>query len=70
LFPENMETHLNINDTSLSNGELYTIITNKTAKGRKDCLVAIVSGTKADAVNKEKVDEKFTNDFSIVLRPL
>jgi len=29
----------------LSNGELYTIITNKAAKGRKGAVVAMVKGT-------------------------
>jgi Transposase and inactivated derivatives len=63
LFAENMGTHLSIDETSLSNGELYTIITNKAAKGRKGCLVAIVSGTKADAVNAvlDKIPEEELN---------
>lgn len=34
-----------MDETSLSNGELYTIITNKAAKGNKGAIVAIVSGT-------------------------
>lgn len=42
LFPENMGTHLSIDETSLSNGELYTILTNKEAKGRKGAIIAIV----------------------------
>lgn len=35
---------------ALSQGELYTIITNKNAKGKKGALVAIIAGTKADEV--------------------
>lgn len=35
VFPKNMGTRLSIDQTSLSNGELYTIVTNKAAKGRK-----------------------------------
>jgi len=50
LFPENMGTQLSIDETSLSNGELYTILTNKAAKGRKGALIAIVEGTKAEDV--------------------
>ncbi|NLA64054.1 MAG: transposase [Bacteroidales bacterium] len=50
LIPENMGTHLSIDETSLSNGELYTIVTNKAAKGRKGALVAIVEGTKSDEI--------------------
>jgi len=34
----------------LSNGELYTILTNKAAKGKKGVLVAMVKGTKAEDV--------------------
>jgi transposase len=36
----------------LSNGELYTIITSKKAKGKKGTLVAMIKGTKADQVIK------------------
>jgi hypothetical protein len=34
----------------LSNGELYTILTNKAAKGKKGSIVAMVAGTKAESV--------------------
>lgn len=47
LYPENAGSHLSIDETSLSNGELYTIVTNKAAKGRKGSLVAMVKGTQA-----------------------
>ena len=50
LFPENLGSRLSIDETSLSDGELYTIITNKEAKGRKGALVAVIKGTKASAV--------------------
>ena len=63
LFPQNMGTHLSIDETSLSNGELYTIVTNKSAKGRKGSIVAIVSGTKSDQVNAvlSKIPEEYLN---------
>ncbi|GAB4052164.1 hypothetical protein [Spirosoma litoris] len=35
LFPQNLGTHLSLDETSLSQGELYTILTNKAAKGGK-----------------------------------
>ena len=35
VFPENTGVRLSIDETALSNGELYTIVTNKAAKGRK-----------------------------------
>jgi transposase len=34
----------------LSNGELYTILTNKAAKGKKGSIVAMIAGTKAESV--------------------
>ncbi|MCQ8757630.1 transposase, partial [Escherichia coli] len=50
LYPENLGSHLSIDETSLSHGELYTILTNKSAKGGRGSIVAIVAGTKAEAV--------------------
>jgi transposase len=50
LYPKNIGTHLSIDETSLSQGELYTILTNKAAKGGKGSIVAIVAGTKAETV--------------------
>jgi transposase len=41
---------LSIDETSLSNGELYTILTNKAGKGKKGTIVALIAGTKAEAV--------------------
>ena len=41
---------LSIDETSLSLGELYTIITNKAAKGKKAAIVAIIAGTKTETV--------------------
>lgn len=49
-FPKNIGPHLSIDETSLSNGELYTVVTNKAAKGKKGVLVAMVKGTRADDV--------------------
>lgn len=50
VFPQNIGPHLSIDETSLSRGELYTIVTNKEAHGREDSIVAIVLGTDADTV--------------------
>ena len=47
LFPQNIGKHLSIDEVSLSNGELYTVITNKSAKGKKGAIVAMIHGTKA-----------------------
>lgn len=51
LFPENLGPKLSIDEVSLSNGELYTVVTNKGAKGRKGTLVAIIKGTKASVIS-------------------
>ncbi len=45
-----MGEHLSIDEASQSNGELYTIVTNKGAHGRKGSIVAIVLGTDSDTV--------------------
>ncbi|WP_293764391.1 transposase [uncultured Paraglaciecola sp.] len=45
-----MGKYLSLDETSLSNGELYTILTNKNAQGKKGAIVAIVKGTKASDV--------------------
>ncbi len=45
-----MGAQLSIDETSLSHGELYTILTNKAAKGKKGVIVAIIAGTKAETV--------------------
>jgi len=50
LFPENLGSHLSIDETSLSQGELYTVLTNKSAKGKKGALVAMIKGTDSDRV--------------------
>ena len=63
--------------TSLSKGELYTIVTNHDRHGGKSCLVAIVSGTKSEDVTqalktipeqeREKI-QKVTLDLSDSMR--
>jgi len=47
LFGKNLGKYLSLDETSLSNGELYTILTNKDARGNKGAIIAIVKGTKA-----------------------
>jgi hypothetical protein len=46
VFPENMGANLAIDEVSLSNGELWTFLTNKDGKGRKGTLVAAIRGTR------------------------
>ncbi|WP_441339140.1 ISAon1 family transposase [Polaribacter sp. L3A8] len=52
LFAKNLGTHLSLDETAFSNGDLYTIITNKLAKGKKGAIVAMIKGTKAEVVIK------------------
>jgi transposase len=50
LFPDNIGPYLSIDETSLSNGELYTVLTNKEGKGKKGTLIAMIEGTEAESV--------------------
>jgi transposase len=50
LFSNNIGSHLSLDETAFSNGDLYTILTNKKAKGKKGAIVAMVKGTKADVM--------------------
>ena len=50
VFPQNMGNRLSIDETALSNGELYTIVTNKAAKGRKGTIVAMIKGTQTEQI--------------------
>lgn len=60
LFPENIGERLAIDESSLSNGELYTFITNRDAKTRTGSLVAVVAGTKSEDIISvlEQIDEE------------
>lgn len=50
LFEDNIGPSLSIDETALSNGELYTIVTNKEAKGGKKAIVAMLKGTQAEHI--------------------
>ena len=50
IFPKNIGPYLSLDETSLSMGELYTIITNKAAKGQKGALVAMIKGISYDKI--------------------
>jgi transposase len=49
-FPDNLGPLLSLDETSLLNGELYTILTNKAARGKKGVLVAVIKETEAETV--------------------
>ena len=50
LFPENIDPHLAIDESSLSNDELYTFVTNRDRHALEGSLVAVVAGTKSEAI--------------------
>jgi len=50
LYKQNLGSHLSIDETSLSQGELYTVVTNKAGKGREGSLVAMIKGIRAEDV--------------------
>jgi len=74
IFPENIGRYLSIDETSVSQGELYTVITNKEANGQKGCLVAVIKGTDSDRIKsllirkipleKRKIVEEVTLDMA------
>ena len=60
LFLENIDPYLNLNEKSLSEGELYTILTYKQAKSKKGYLVTMIKETKAE--NIIQIIEKLSED--------
>lgn len=51
LFPDNFDKDMSLDETCLSNGEVYTILTNKAAHGGKGALAAMVRGVASDTVS-------------------
>ena len=60
LFSENISPRLAIDESSLSNGELYTFVKNRDARTREQSLVTVVSVTKSeDAISVlQMIDEE------------
>jgi transposase len=52
LFPENMGPCLCLDEVALSDGELYTVLTNAKSKCQKGSLIAMIKGVKSDVVSK------------------
>lgn len=52
VYPENFGEYMSIDEVALSKGELYTVITNKAAHGKKGGLAALIKGTKGEIVTK------------------
>lgn len=52
VFPENMGESICIDETAPSNGELYTVVTNRASRGGKGTIIAIVRGVSATPLRK------------------
>ncbi|WP_419196185.1 ISL3 family transposase, partial [Bacteroides fragilis] len=52
LFEKNIGPYVGLDETALSSGELYTILINKDAKGKKGTIIAMVKGTSAEKVSQ------------------
>jgi len=50
IFPKNITDSISIDETAISNGELYTILTNKKAHGKKGALIAMCKGTSSKEI--------------------
>ena len=47
-----MGENLSLDETSLSNGELYTILTNKAGKGKKGTLIAMIKSIRSEKITE------------------
>lgn len=79
VFPDNVGPNMSIDEVALSDGELYTVLTNKDAHGRKGALAAMVLGTKAEIVaealqnipvERRKLVKEITLDLSPSMRSI
>ena len=52
LFPQNVGARMSIDEVAVTNGELWTVVTNKERHGRKGALMAMIKGTKAVDIAK------------------
>ena len=73
IFPENISESICIDETAPSNGELYTIVTNRLARGRKGTIIAIVKGVASEVIinalnrideGKRRIVKEITMDMS------
>lgn len=57
VFAKNFGQDMAIDETGLIDGELYTIVINKQAKGKKGALAAIIKGTKSSIITGSITDK-------------
>jgi transposase len=70
IYPEKIGENISIDELSLSKGELYTFVTNKSGRGKKKTLIAVVKGTKSqdiiDVLNKIPLEKrKLVNEITL-----
>ena len=60
MYPENIGENLSLDETSYTKGELYTVLTNKSAKGKKGSIVAMIQGVQSESIIKilKKIPEE------------
>lgn len=51
LFPENIGKQISIDEVAVTNGELWTVLTNKARHGKKGALIAMIQVTKTSDIN-------------------
>jgi len=75
IYPKNIGPYVGLDEVSLSNGELYTILSNKLKKAKKGSLVAIIKGVKADNIikllkeNISESDRKKVKEITLDMAP-
>lgn len=63
VFEKNIGAYLGLDETSLSSGELYTVLINKEAKGRKGSIVAMIKYICAESI-RDFVKTSSSSSFS------
>jgi len=66
VYPKNLGPCLSIDETALSNGELYTILTNKAKKGQKGSIVGMFKGTQSADIIKLILEHYSSHQRKIV----
>ena len=73
VFPQNIGESICIDETSISDGELYTIITNRASRGRSGSIIAIIQGVRSEDIiqtlrliplEQRELVKEITMDFS------
>ena len=81
VYPDNLGESICIDETSISDGELYTIVTNRASRGGKGCIIAIIQGVRSeDVINTlrliplekreqvKKITMNFSNGVNLIAR--